>query len=111
MAWAAVFAVLIVCPAVDRRPDGWFDRPPAQLRAHAAQCADIGTGGARMVGCRVQLGTQPAECVYVPEKAADPAAALRFLGLRKEINVKNAPAGRIQSSQLKALPAGPTGWV
>ncbi len=51
VAWAAVFAVLIVCPAVDRRPDGWFDRPPAQLRAHAAQCADIGTGGARMVGC------------------------------------------------------------
>jgi hypothetical protein len=80
VAWAAVFAVLIVCPAVDRRPDGWFDRPPAQLRAHAAQCADIGTGGARMVGCHVQLGTQPAECVYVPEKAADPAAALRFLG-------------------------------
>ena len=80
------------------RPDAWFEQPPAQLRAHATQCDDIGTGGARMVGCHVQLGSQPTECVYVPEKAVDPAAALKFLGLRKSGSA-NAPAGRLETAQ------------
>ena len=92
------------------RPDAWFDQPPAQLRAHATQCGAIGTGGARMEGCHVQLGSQPTECVYVPEKAADPAAALKFLGLRKSGSA-NAPAGRPETAQLEAMPSGSMGWV
>jgi hypothetical protein len=39
--WAAVFAVLTVWAAPTVRPDGWFDWTPAQLRAHATQCADL----------------------------------------------------------------------
>ena len=80
VAWAAVFAVLIVCPAVDRRPDGWFDRPPAQLRAHAAQCADIGTGGARMVGCRVQLCGMEAKAQGGASETGGPAPSAKEAG-------------------------------
>ena len=61
------------------RPAAWFDQAPAELLAHVAACRDIGAAGARMVGCKVQLGSQPQECVYVPTKAPEPAKALAFL--------------------------------
>ena len=54
------------------------------------------------------LGTQPDECVYLPEKASDPAKALAFLGLRKAAHGK---PGSPEPAQLQSFPSGGNGWV
>jgi hypothetical protein len=70
----ALAALLLrLLPTVEAAPAAlrlaaWFDQAPAELLAHVAACRDIGAAGARMVGCKVQLGSQPQECVYVPAK-------------------------------------------
>ena len=86
----------------------WFDQAPAELLAHVAACRDIGAAGARMVGCKVQLGSQPQECVYVPAKAPEPAKALAFLGLRK---VKRSGPGSPEPAQLQSFLSRGKGWV
>ena len=90
------------------RPAAWFDQAPAELLAHVAACRDIGAAGARMVGCKVQLGSQPQECVYVPTKAPEPAKALAFLGLRK---AKRSGPGSPEPAQLQSFPGRGKGWV
>ena len=90
------------------RPAAWFDQAPAELLAHVAACRDIGAAGARMVGCKVQLGSQPQECVYVPAKAPEPAKALAFLGLRK---AKRSGPGSPDPAQLQSFLGRGTGWV
>jgi hypothetical protein len=106
--------LLAMLPAVGaapalRAPGGWFDQTPALLRAHVAACSDVGVAGARMVGCKVRLGTQPEECVYLPEKAADPAKALEFLGLRKSKSSSGAGPGTPEFLQLESFPSGRNG--
>ena len=90
------------------RPAAWFDQAPAELLAHVAACRDIGAAGARMVGCKVQLGSQPQECVYVPAKAPEPAKALKFLGLRKD---KASGPGSPEPAQIQSFPGRGKGWV
>ena len=90
------------------RPAAWFDQAPAELLAHVAACRDIGAAGARMVGCKVQLGSQPQECVYVPAKAPEPAKALAFLGLRKD---KASGPGSPEPAQIQSFPGRGKVWV
>ena len=103
--------LLAMLPAVGAapallRPNAWFDQPPALIHAHVATCGDVGAAGARMVGCKVQLGTQPEECVYLPEKAK----ALVFMGLRKSRSSGAGP-GSPEFLQLESFPSGRNGWV
>ena len=86
----------------------WFDQAPAELLAHVAACRGIGAAGARMVGCKVQLGSQPQECVYVPAKAPEPTKALAFLGLRK---AKRSGPGSPDPAQLQSFLNRGKGWV
>lgn len=60
-----------------------------------------------MVGCKVVLGTQPEECVYLPEKASDPAKALAFLGLRKAAHGQpgSPEPAQLRAAGVRCLPA------